>query len=81
MMPESPTATVDVSRERCPMTWVRTKLALEQLPPGAVLEVMLGPGEMLANVPQNAADDGHLVLGCESIGGDRHRLLVRRRGA
>lgn len=62
------------------MTWVRTKLALEGLAAGAVLEVALGPGEMLINLPRNAAEDGHEVLDLAPIGGGRHRMLVRKRG-
>jgi tRNA 2-thiouridine synthesizing protein A len=73
-------ARVDVSAERCPMTWVRTRLALEALPEGAVLEVVLGPGEMLLNLPRNVAEDGHEVLAVEPAGPGRHRMQVRKRG-
>lgn len=76
----SPRVTLDVSAERCPMTWVRTKLALETLPSAGVLEVVLGPGEMLENVPRNARDAGLVVEGPESIGDDRHLIRVRRAG-
>lgn len=77
-MPASPRVSLDVSAERCPMTWVRTKLAIETLPPDGVLEVVLGPGEMLDNVPRNARDAGLVVEGPESIGDDRHLIRVRR---
>ncbi len=63
------------------MTWVRTKLALESLPERAQLEVVLGPGEMLQNVPRNCAEDGHDVLNVEPLDGQRHLLTVRKRGA
>lgn len=72
---------LDVTALRCPMTWVRTKLALERLAPGEVLEVLLGPGEMLANVPRNARDDGHEVESLAPLGADRHLMTVRKRGA
>lgn len=74
----TPDASIDVSTDRCPMTWVRTKLALERLESGRVLEVVLGAGEMLDNVPKNAREDGFFVDGPESIGVDRHRILIRR---
>jgi tRNA 2-thiouridine synthesizing protein A len=63
------------------MTWVRTKLALEALPPGERLEVLLGPGEMLANVPRNCTEDGHQVVGLAPQADGRHLLTVRKRGA
>ncbi len=54
-------ATLDLRGVRCPMTWVRTKLALEALEPGAVLTVECAPGEALENVPRSAAEAGHAV--------------------
>lgn len=69
---------IDVSAERCPMTWVRTKLALESIESGALLEVLLGSGEMLANVPRNVTDDGHEVVSLAPAADGLHRLLVRK---
>jgi TusA-related sulfurtransferase len=43
------------------MTWVRTRLALEDLDPGERLEVRLDPGEPLESVPRSAREDGHEV--------------------
>lgn len=71
---------IDVSALRCPMTWVRTKLALERLEPGQELEVLLAPGEMLANVPRNARDDGHEVADPVPAADGRHLLRIRKRG-
>jgi tRNA 2-thiouridine synthesizing protein A len=75
------TARLDVSVLRCPMTWVRTKLALEPLTPGALLEVLLGPGEMLVNLPRNAREDGHEVRSLAPLPDGRHLMVVCKRGA
>jgi TusA-related sulfurtransferase len=72
----TPDASVDITSERCPMTYVRVKLALERLRPGAVLEVWLTGDEPLKNVPKSARDDGHEVLSLEA-GEGRSRLLIR----
>jgi TusA-related sulfurtransferase len=53
--------TLDITELRCPMTWVRTKLALERLAPGEALEVRCAPGEALENVPRSAREAGHEV--------------------
>jgi len=71
-------AVLDITDERCPMTWVRTKLALESMAPGAVLEVLLGNGPMLRNVPHNAEQEGHEIVSFETLEPDRHRLRIRR---
>lgn len=56
-----PVTQLDVRDLRCPMTWVRTKLALERLAPGEALEVALPPGESLDEVPRSARAAGHAV--------------------
>ena len=73
-----PDARLDVSPLRCPMTWVRTKLALEALAAGQTLEVVLGPGEMLQNIPRNAREDGHSVDGPAPFDDGRHLLLITK---
>ena len=59
------------------MTWVRVKLALEQLPPGGVLEVLLAGAEPLKNVPLSARDDGHEVVSLEPLADGVVRLVLR----
>lgn len=54
-------ATLDITALRCPLTWVRTKLALERMRPGEQLEVRCAPGEALENVPRSAREAGHEV--------------------
>ena len=54
-------ATLDITGELCPLTWVKTKIALERLDPGDVLTVLCAAGEALENVPRSAADAGHDV--------------------
>ena len=53
---------LDISAETCPMTFVRTRLALDKLPPGALLLVRLRGAEPLENVPKTATEQGHSVL-------------------
>ena len=52
---------LDLTGVPCPMNWVRTRLALEELAPGDSLEVVLDEGEPLASVPRSAREDGHAV--------------------
>ncbi|RKH41770.1 sulfurtransferase TusA family protein [Corallococcus sicarius] len=74
------TATLDITREVCPMTYVRTKLKLESLPPGTLLEVLLKGDEPLKNVPRSARDEGHEVVSLEPRGDGTYRLVVRKQG-
>ncbi|MCD7931882.1 MAG: sulfurtransferase TusA family protein [Tannerellaceae bacterium] len=47
---------LDITKEHCPMTFVKTKLKLAQLAPGDTLEVLLTEGEPLENVPRSATE-------------------------
>ena len=74
---------LDITPEVCPMTFVKTKLRLESMAPGQVLEVRLTGPEPLHNVPRNARDHGHEVLVLEpedpdGPGDGPHRLIIRR---
>jgi tRNA 2-thiouridine synthesizing protein A len=66
-------ATLDVTALTCPMTWVRTKLALDHLEPGEELVVRCAPGEALENVPRSAREAGHDV----TVDGDEVRIVRR----
>lgn len=50
---------IDITAETCPMTFVRTRLALDTLATGEILLVRLKGADPLANVPRAAADQGH----------------------
>ena len=64
----APRATVDLRTYACPITFVKTRIALERLGPGDVLEVWLAGGEPAESVPRSAAEEGHRVLRVEPLG-------------
>lgn len=76
----TPVASVDITGEVCPMTYVRTKLRLEALAAGDVLEVLLRGDEPLRNVPRSAREEGHLVLSLEPAHAGAWRLLIQKGG-
>ncbi len=72
-------ASLDITAEICPMTYVRVKLALEQLDDGAELHVRLRGEEPLKNVPRSAAEEGHEVLELTPLGDGTSHLRLRAR--
>ena len=70
---------IDITKEICPMTFVKTKLKLETMASGQVLEVTLREGEPLNNVPRNVEQEGHRVLDIRQEEGDIFKLLIERR--
>ena len=71
-------ATLDIRAQVCPMTFVRTRLALDRLRPGQVLAVRLRGEEPIRSVPQAAAELGHEVLSLVTEAGGDAVLLLRR---
>jgi TusA-related sulfurtransferase len=72
------TCEIDITREVCPMTFVRTRLALDRLAPGDMLRVRLKGEEPLRNVPRTATEQGHQVLSLHTDSAGISTLLIRR---
>ena len=72
------TVKLDITREHCPMTFVKTKLALEKLNKGDLLEVTLKEGEPLENVPRTTAEQGNKVLEIKKIESDVHLIVIKK---
>jgi tRNA 2-thiouridine synthesizing protein A len=54
--------TLELMSEVCPYTFVKSKLALEGLDVGQLLEIHLGNSESASNVPRSLDLEGHEVL-------------------
>lgn len=74
-------ARADVRAFACPITFVKTRIALERLEAGEVLEVWLSAGEPARSVPASAAEEGHRVLAVEPLGEDAFRVLIQKAAA
>ena len=72
------TKTLDITREHCPMTFVKTKIELSRLQPGDTLEVLLTEGEPLDNVPRNAREQGYQVVAVEHVEGTTHKVTIKK---
>ena len=53
---------IDITDVVCPITFVKVKVAIEDLEDGQILEVKLNEGEPIQNVPRSLKDEGHKVL-------------------
>lgn len=73
----TPDAQLDLRGTPCPINFVRTKLRLEQMNPGSLLEVWLDPGEPIEQVPDSLAIEGYQIEQVEDRS-NYFALLVRR---
>jgi len=61
-MKRTPDERIDLRGTPCPLNWVKTKLRLEEMDAGQVLEVLLDDGEAIRNVPRSAKAEGHQIV-------------------
>jgi TusA-related sulfurtransferase len=71
---------LDITGETCPMTFVRTRLALDRMRSGQVLRIVLRGDEPRRNVPRTATEQGHAVLAAREGPGDLLTLWIRKGG-
>lgn len=69
---------LDITKEHCPMTFVKTKIKLAQIAKGDTLEVLLTEGEPLNNVPKSATEQGFEVLSQEPVEGNVWKVTIRK---
>ncbi|MGK7861011.1 sulfurtransferase TusA family protein [Falsiroseomonas sp. E2-1-a4] len=71
---------LDITNETCPMTFVRTRLALDRMQPGQVLRLRLQGDEPRRNVPRTATEQGHTVLSATEAADGVQILRIRKKG-
>ena len=59
---------LDITGDVCPMTFVRAKLAVENLVSGQQLRIRLNGGEPLENVPRSLQEEGCRILNLQADG-------------
>ena len=61
----------------CPTNFVKTKLKLEEMNVGQILEILIDEGEPIANVPRSIKEEGHKIIKVEKIN-NHFRLWIEK---
>ena len=72
------TTTLDITKDRCPMTFVKAKLQLEQMEDVDILEILLTEGEPLDKVPRTCTEQGFHVLEISHVKDTIHKIIVKK---
>jgi TusA-related sulfurtransferase len=70
--------TVDITDVVCPITFVKVKVALEELDIGQVLCVHMNDGEPVQNVPRSCKEEGQKVLKLIDNQDGTYDLIVKK---
>jgi TusA-related sulfurtransferase len=76
--PDGP-ASLNLCGEVCPFTFVRTKLALEDMPIGALLRVIVDHEPATRSIPRSATEWGQEVVGVMSLSPRTWAIDLRKR--
>lgn len=76
----TPDDKLDLRGVLCPLNFVHTKLKLEEMEEGQLLEVVLDDGEPMRNVPRSVKEEGHRILKVEKLDDSTYKLLIRNGG-
>ena len=71
---------VDVTDVVYPVTFVKTKVALEELEDGQILQVHINDGEPVQNVPGSVKEEGHKILKLIDNGDGTCELYIHKIG-
>ena len=71
---------IDITDVVCPITFVKTKVALEDMEDSEILEVHLNDGEPVQNLPRSLKDEGHKVLELTQNDDGTYTLFVEKSG-
>jgi TusA-related sulfurtransferase len=71
---------VDVTDVVCPVTFVKAKVALDEIDEGQILRIHLNGGEPAGNVPRSLKEEGHEILKLADNGDGTFELYVRKVG-
>ena len=61
-----------------PFNYVQTKIRLEEMDAGELLEITIEDGEPIKNVLESLTNDGHDIVRTHQIGTESYRLLIRK---
>ncbi|TET69261.1 MAG: sulfurtransferase TusA family protein [Candidatus Aminicenantes bacterium] len=68
---------LDLRGTVCPVNFVKTKLKLEEMQSGQILEVILDDGEPIRNVPRSVKEEGHRIIKVERLG-STFKLFIKK---
>ncbi len=69
---------IDIRGEICPYTFVKSKLALEEMSPGQVLGIIVDHEPATKNVPRSMENEGNEIIGVDKLNDSDWKIVVRK---
>jgi len=75
----NPIKTLNIKGEICPYTFVKSKLALEELDSGQILEVLVDHVPAVENVTKSMENEGNEVVEVRKLNDTDWKIIVRKK--
>ena len=69
---------IDIRGEVCPYTYVKSKLAIEDMEKDEALEIILDHKPAVENVPASMENEGHEVVEVTQINPTDYKIVIRK---
>ena len=70
--------TIDITDVVCPITFVKAKVALDELEDGQIISIRMNDGEPVQNVPRSIKEEGHQILKLIDNLDNTYSLIVKK---
>ena len=69
---------IDLLDEICPMTFVKTKLAIERINQGERIKVIFNSQEAKTNVPRSLSEVNHKIIAIKNINKEKFYIIIEK---
>ena len=69
---------IDLLDEICPMTFVKTKLAIERINQGERIKVIFNSQEAKINVPKSLSEVNHKIIAIKNIDKEKFYIIIEK---
>ena len=69
---------IDLLDEICPMTFVKTKLAIERINQGERIKVIFNSQEAKTNVPRSLSEVNHKIIAIKNIDKEKFYIIIEK---
>ena len=69
---------VDITDKVCPLTFLKAKVAIDELEDGEVIAIRMNDGEPVQNVPRSIKEEGHQILKLVNNEDGTYNLIVKK---
>ena len=78
MNEHKPDKTIDLKGEVCPYTFVKSKLALEEMDLNQILKVVVDHEPAVENVPRSLTNEGQKILTVDKVNSTDWQIVIKK---